>query len=318
MKKKRPIDSSGTGASGGMWRVSDGTGASGGIKDGSAIGPSAGASAVSAAAGVRTGVIGGTVGKSGRKASRPLLKHAALPSAILLVYLAITLNGWVNPYLIPPPGQIGDAFVSMLLDGSLLTHILVSLWRVFAGFFITAVLAMPLALLFYFLPSLAEYFSGTLHFLRCTPPLALVPLLILWFGIGEGSKLALIILASFFPIFLNTLSGLKQVDRRLMEMGRTLELSRREQTVHILVPEALPSMLTGLRLGFGYSWRALIGAEMIAASSGLGYLILDAEVLARTDRVFIGILSIGCLGLLMDSVSMKGMRRIFPWIGGEK
>lgn len=283
MRKYRTIDS-------------DDIGASGGIKAGSAIGSVA----------------------AERKAARAQLKHAALPCIVLIVYLAITLNEWVNPYLIPPPGQIGEAFVSMLLDGSLLTHILVSLRRVFIGFFITAILAMPLALLFYFLPSLAGYFSGTLHFLRCTPPLALVPLLILWFGIGEGSKLALIILASFFPIFLNTLSGLKQVDRRLMEMGRTLELSRREQTLHILVPEALPSMLTGLRLGFGYSWRALIGAEMIAASSGLGYLILDAEVLARTDRVFIGILSIGCLGLLMDACSMKGMRRFFPWIGGEK
>lgn len=300
MKKDRTIDSDDIGASGGMKRGSKSTAASGGIQAGSAIGSAMGSA------------------PAGRKTGRTILRHAALPCAVLIVYLVITLNEWVNPYLIPPPGQIGEAFVSMLLDGSLLTHILVSLRRVFIGFFITAVLAMPLALLFYFLPELAGFFSGTLHFLRCTPPLALVPLLILWFGIGEGSKLALIILASFFPIFLNTLSGLKQVDRRLMEMGRTLELSRREQTIHILVPEALPSMLTGLRLGFGYSWRALIGAEMIAASSGLGYLILDAEVLARTDRVFIGILSIGCLGLLMDACSMKGMRRFFPWIGGEK
>lgn len=145
----------------------------------------------------------------------------------------------------------------------------------------------------------------------------MVPLLILWFGIGEGSKLALIVLACFFPIFLNTLNGLQQVDHRLLEMGETLELSRKEQTLHILFPEALPSMLTGLRLGFGYSWRALIGAEMIAASSGLGYLILDAELLARTDKVFIGILSIGSLGLLMDYCSMKGLEKAFPWIRGQ-
>ncbi|MDY7027527.1 MAG: ABC transporter permease [Spirochaetota bacterium] len=256
MKKDRTIDSDDIGAAGGMKRGSKSTAASGGIQAGSAMG--------SAPAGVSADAIS-YAAAGGRKTGRAILRHAALPCAVLIVYLAITLNGWVNPYLIPPPGQIGEAFVSMLLDGSLLAHILVSLRRVFIGFFITAVLAMPLALLFYFLPELAGYCSGTLHFLRCTPPLALVPLLILWFGIGEGSKLALIILASFFPIFLNTLSGLKQVDRRLMEMGRTLELSRSEQTIHILVPEALPSILTGLRLGFGYSWRALIGAEMIAA-----------------------------------------------------
>ncbi|ADK82792.1 ABC transporter permease [Sediminispirochaeta smaragdinae] len=244
-------------------------------------------------------------------------KRLLLPAMVLCAYLIVTLTGWVNPYLIPPPGQIGQAFISMLLDGSLVMHILISLRRVFLGFFLAAGIALPLALLCYFFPLLSEYCSGLLHFLRNTPPLAMVPLLILWFGIGEGSKLALIVLACFFPIFLNTLNGLQQVDHRLLEMGETLELSRKEQTLHILFPEALPSMLTGLRLGFGYSWRALIGAEMIAASSGLGYLILDAELLARTDKVFIGILSIGSLGLLMDYCSMKGLEKAFPWIRGQ-
>jgi len=245
---------------------------------------------------------------------RGIAARVAVPVSLFLAYALVTGRQWVNPYLLPPLRQIGGAFVSMLLSGTLLNHIAVSLRRVFSGFLITLGIAMPLALLFYFSRNLQEYFSGLLHFLRCTPPLAMVPLLILWFGIGEGSKLALIILASFFPVFLNTLSGLQQVDLKLLEMGETLELNRGEQIIRILFPEALPTILTGLRLAFGYSWRALIGAEMIAASSGLGYLILDAEVLARTDKVYIGIVSIGLLGLLMDYLSMKGLKKLFPWI----
>lgn len=240
-----------------------------------------------------------------------------LPGILISIYLIICRFDLVDPYLVPRPGQIASAFLRMLADGSLLHHILVSFRRVFTGFFITVAAAVPLALMLYFLPAAAPYLLGSLHFLRSIPPLAMVPLLILWFGIGEASKLAIIILASFFPVFLNTLSGLQQVDGKLLEMGRTLELNRREQIANILFPEALPTMLTGLRLAFGYSWRALIGAEMIAASSGLGYMILDAEVMARTDKVYIGILAIGTLGLLLDIVSMKLMQRRFPWIEPE-
>ncbi len=240
-----------------------------------------------------------------------------LPGILISIYLIICRFDLVGPYLVPRPGQIASAFLHMVGDGSLLRHILISLQRVFSGFIITVAIAVPLAFLLYFLPSAAAYLLGSLHFLRSIPPLAMVPLLILWFGIGEASKLAIIILASVFPVVLNTLSGRQQVEANLLEMGRTLELNRREQICNILFPEALPTILTGLRLAFGYSWRALIGAEMIAASSGLGYMILDAEVMARTDKVYIGILTIGTFGLLLDIVSMKLMQRKFPWIEVE-
>ncbi|MFW5712231.1 MAG: ABC transporter permease [Spirochaetota bacterium] len=247
-----------------------------------------------------------------------LLRQTALPLAILSVYLLVCVFDLVNPYLIPRPGQIAGSFVHLLEQGLLQHHIAMSLKRVFSGFFITLLIACPLAMLFYFSATISQFFMGTFHFLRCTPPLALVPLLILWFGIGEASKLALIVLASFFPIFLNTISGLQQVDSELLEMGDTLELSSWEKTVHILIPEALPTILTGMRLAFGYSWRALIGAEMIAAASGLGYMILDSQELARTDRVFIGILTIGLLGLIIDSIAMRIIEHHFPWIGKEE
>lgn len=246
------------------------------------------------------------------------LKHAAFPLLLLIIYLVICRLNSVNPYLIPRPGQIFSAFIVLVRRGILQLHIAMSLKRVFAGFSLTLFFAVPLAMFFYFFRRISGYLLGTLHFLRNTPPLAMVPLLILWFGIGEASKLVLIIMASFFPVFLNTLSGLNQVDSQLIEMGDTLELNRGEKILHILLPEALPTILTGMRLSFGYSWRALIGAEMIAASSGLGYMILDAQELARTDIVFIGIISIGVTGLLIDYASLRIIRRIFPWIPGEE
>ena len=245
------------------------------------------------------------------------LKQLILPVFIISIYLVVCRFDLVSSYLVPRPQKIAGALLLMLRDGSLAHHIAVSFQRVCKGFLITTGVAVPLALLFYFIPPISRYFLGSLHFLRSIPPLAMVPLLILWFGIGEASKLAIIILASFFPVFLNTLSGLQQVDPKLLEMGRTLELGRGEQIINILLPESLPTVLTGLRLAFGYSWRALIGAEMIAASSGLGYMILDAEELARTDKVYIGILTIGTLGLLLDIVSMKYLQWKFPWMKSE-
>ncbi|MFA7565913.1 MAG: ABC transporter permease [Alkalispirochaeta sp.] len=247
-----------------------------------------------------------------------VLKQSAFPLLLLFIYLMVCRYNLANPYLIPRPGQIGNTFITLVAKGILQQHIFMSLRRVFIGFFITLGAALPLAVLFYFSHRLSQFFLGTLHFLRCTPPLSLVPLLILWFGIGEASKLAVIILASFFPVFLNTLSGLEQVDSQLLEMGDTLELNKREKIVHILIPEALPTVLTGMRLAFGYSWRALIGAEMIAAASGLGYMILDAQEMARTDKVFVGILTIGFLGLVFDMVTMRIIEKRFPWAVKEK
>jgi len=246
-----------------------------------------------------------------------MIKISLFPLLLLSIYLIICSFDIVNPYLIPRPGQLISACISLTSRGILQHHIAMSLQRVFAGFLLTTLVAVPLAMFFYFFRPVSLYLMGTLHFLRSTPPLAMIPLLILWFGIGEGSKLVLIIMASFFPVFLNTLSGLRQVDSQLIEMGDTLELGKSEKIIHILLPEALPTILTGMRLSFGYSWRALIGAEMIAASSGLGYMILDAQELARTDIVFIGILAIGLSGLLLDFLSLRLVQHVFPWIPRE-
>jgi sulfonate transport system permease protein len=161
--------------------------------------------------------------------------------------------------------------------------------------------------------SFQSYCWPILEFLRHVPPLAAIPLIILWFGIDEGSKLVIIFLASFFPLFLNTYSGIKGCDRKLLEVGRSLHFTAWQQARLIQLPAALPAIAVGLQLSLGYSWRALIGAELIAASSGIGYMILDAEQMSRPDIVLVGLFAIGIVGSLIDWLFLALTNKILPW-----
>lgn len=221
--------------------------------------------------------------------------------------------GLAHPYLLPSPERVVLAALDLYDRGVLGTHVAASLWRVGVGFALTVSVAVPLAVINALLPAVHGLLRLVLEALRVTPPLALVPLLILWLGIGEASKLAIVVLASFFPVYMNTLAGLQQADRRLLELARTIELTPTERVVHILVPGALPGMVTGLQLGFGYSWRALVGAELIAAPAGLGYLIIDSSEMARTDRVMVGILAIAALGAASDALFRQLAALLTPW-----
>jgi ABC-type nitrate/sulfonate/bicarbonate transport system permease component len=239
-----------------------------------------------------------------------VLQVALFPCAVLFLWWLLGRCGLLNTYLTPPPGAVWDAGVKALASGELWENVWVSLARVFAGFSLTVGLALPVAALFALMPDLERVFKLPLEFMRITPPLALIPLLILWLGIGEATKIAIIVLASFFPVYLNVVEGLKNTDPRLREMARTIDLTPWDTFRHVLLPSTLPAVITGLRIGFGYSWRALIGAELVAAASGLGYMILDAEELARPDRIFVGILCIGALGYVFDVLLSQAAVRL--------
>jgi sulfonate transport system permease protein len=232
---------------------------------------------------------------------------------LLGLWQAASSLGWTNAYLLPSPLRVGRALGLAAADGELLRHAGASGARVIEGFCLAVALAIPGAVIVFLAPGLGSALDPLLTFLRNIPPLALVPLLILWFGIGEASKLALIVLAAFFPIFMGAVTGLGSVDPRLVEMGKSVGFSRWRILLRIMLPESVPSVANGLRLGLGYSWRALVGAEMVAASSGLGYWILDAEEMARIDVVFAGILTIGALGILLDRAAYAASSRLLPW-----
>ena len=243
-----------------------------------------------------------------------LLKKFTVPVIVIFLWWAVVHVFNVNAFLFPPPEKVLAAFHHLIEKDILQKHVCVSFIRAFRGFSITMLIAMPLAVFFHIFKRTFSFFDGFLNFLRSVPPLAMIPLLILWFGIGEASKLSLIILACFFPIFLNTLSGLNNVDSKLLVMGDSLDLTKIEKIRYIMIPEAAPAIITGLRLALGNSWRALVAAEMIAASSGIGYMILDAEEMAKTDVVYAGILTIGILGLLMDKMCLMIMAKLCPWM----
>lgn len=231
-----------------------------------------------------------------------------VPLVLIVVWHIGSTYGWLNAYLLPPPKEVWIAAVDLWGKGLLWEHLSVSLARVLTGFLCSSTAALLLAGLNYRFDLFRRLTFLPLEAVRIIPPLSLVPVLILWFGIGEGSKLAVIILASFFPIYLSSLTALHCVDVKLLQMAKTLNLGRFDTVRFVLVPGARAGLATGLRLGFGYAWRALVGAELIAASAGLGYLILDSEELARTDRIFVGIIVIAVAGLVLDAF----FRRLLP------
>ncbi len=244
---------------------------------------------------------------------RRILRWLCLPLLILVAWQLVSDWRVFSPYLLPSPARVAEAAWELVASGVLAKHLYVSLSRVFSGFLLSVLLAVPLGILCGQSKRFDTYCWLLLEFLRHVPPLAAVPLIILWAGIGEASKLTIIVLASFFPLFLNTYSGIKNCDRRLLEVARSLGFTPWEQIARIRVPAAMGTIVVGLRLALGYSWRALIGAELIAASAGIGYLILDAEEMSRPDVVLVGMLTIGLVGTLIDYVFLYAIRRFFPW-----
>lgn len=233
-------------------------------------------------------------------------RKSLLVFAIILILWQLTsyLNIW-NDYVLPAPTRVLETYIIMIKDGSLLVHILVSMKRIIIGFFISLSIGIPLGIYFGIHNDKYEYFKTLFNFLRNTPPLALIPMLILWFGIGEVSKIIIIVLASFFPIFNSTLKGIKGCDKKLIEVGSTFQFTKVEIITNIIIPSAILDIVLGLKLALGYSFRAIIGAELIAASSGLGYLISDGKEMSRTDIVIVGIITIGILGVVTDTILSK-------------
>ncbi|MEG0797969.1 MAG: ABC transporter permease [Acidaminococcaceae bacterium] len=236
-----------------------------------------------------------------------------LPLSLFGLWWLVTQLQLFSPYLLPSPQVTWAVFGELCADGSLAKHLTISLQRVFLGFCCSCLVALPVGIICGRSRHFRDFFWPTLEFLRHVPPLAAIPLIILWFGIDEGSKLVIIFLASFFPLFLNTYSGVKNCDPRLLEVGTTLHFTPWQQARFIQLPAALPSITVGLQLSLGYSWRALIGAELIAASSGIGYMILDAEQMSRPDVVLVGLVSIGVVGALIDWLFLLCTAYFMPW-----
>lgn len=241
---------------------------------------------------------------------KAFLRALLAPILLLAAWQLSSSLALVSPYLLPSPLNVLQTAIELIQNGILLRNVCASLTRVAQGFSISVLLGCAGAWLLSALPALGRALEPLLNFLRMTPPLAMIPLLILWFGIGEKTQLAIIILASIFPVYLNAKTGFSSLHASFKELARSLDLDRWDYTRYFLLPAAFPAIITGIRLSFGYSWRALIAAELIAAVSGLGYMIADAEEMQRVDVVIVGIFSIGFIGWGMDALFRKLLRSL--------
>lgn len=243
---------------------------------------------------------------------RRFVLRLLLPFLLLVLWWAASRSGEIPAILLPTPERVLTSAWGMAVTGELWSHTVASLARVAAGFAVATAAALGLAFLFFRFPRTEDFSSGVIEALRVVPPLALIPLLILWLGIDEGPKLAIVILSSFFPVHVAALGALRGAACEWGELIEALRLTPREALKHVLLPGAAPELLRGIRVGFGYAWRALVGAELLAAASGLGYLIEDASALGQTDRVLVGILVIALLGIAADALLMRALERLVP------
>ncbi len=231
------------------------------------------------------------------------------PLLILAAWQAASWLGAFSPRVLAPPSAILMAAWKLAASGALLHHLLVSLGRVVAGLGIGLALGSALALVAGLSRLGEDIVDAPMQMLRTLPFLGLVPLFILWFGIGETPKIALVALGSTFPIYLNLFAGIRGVDRRLVEAGQVFGLDRAGLIRHVILPGALPSALVGLRYALGVAWLSLVVAEQINANAGIGFLIADARDFLRTDIIVVGLLVYAMLGLVADALVRALERR---------
>lgn len=220
----------------------------------------------------------------------------------------------LNPVLLPHPEAVLISFRELLADGSLAKDVAASLRRVFGGFLIAACIAPPLALLLAASWTMRCIFLPIVTLLRPIPPIAWIPLAILWFGLGNPPSYFITALAAFFPIFLNSFAGGQALEAEHVNAARSLGARRGSLLLCIMLPSALPLIVTGLRIGLGQAWMAVVTAELVAAQSGLGFMIQASRLNLETSRVLVGMTLIGILGAAMTAtLSVVERKLIVPW-----
>lgn len=235
------------------------------------------------------------------------------PLTLLALWELVTKTGLVTTFTFPPLSSVLGDMWALALDGILFTHIGISLVRVAAGFVIGAVIGGGLGLLVGLSRNTEVWLDPTLQAIRSIPALAWVGLLLLWMGIDEAPKITLIAIGAFFPVYLNVVAGIRGVDRKLIEVGQIYGFSRKELVQRIILPASLPSVMTGLRTGLGVGWLYVVAAEMIAAHSGLGFMLTDGREMSRPDWIFGSIILLAICGKVTDGL-LKGLEtRLLSW-----
>ncbi|WP_413943054.1 ABC transporter permease [Bdellovibrio sp. HCB-162] len=261
------------------------------------------------------------------------IKGFWVPAAILIVWELVVRFGGVNPHVLPAPSAVlmkwyeylkpyeaydpaQGSYTKWLFSGELIHDLIASSYRVAVGFIIGAGLALPLGLLMGASTHIYDYFNPLIQVLRPIPPIAFIPLAILWFGLGDPPAVFLISLGAFFPVLMNTIVGVRAVDSIYIRAARNLGANPRVMFLKVILPAAMPYILSGVRIGIGTGFICMIVAEMIAVNNGLGYRILEAREYFWSDKIIAGMFSIGLLGLAIDTGVSKLNNYLLRWHRG--
>jgi len=252
---------------------------------------------------------------------RQIAVGMVVPATVIALWQAVAQLGWVNPQVLPAPLAVVEKWVAYLLplapysegswlawavSGELIVDSIGSMYRVAAGFLIGAALALPLGLAMGASEGVYAWFNPLVQLLRPIPPIAYIPLAILWFGLGNPPAVFLIALGAFFPVLMNTIAGVRHVDGIYLRAARNLGAGRRTMFLRVILPAAVPYILSGVRIGIGTAFIVVIVSEMIAVNNGLGFRILEAREYFWSDKIMAGMITIGMLGLAIDI----GMNRL--------
>ncbi|MDH6689103.1 sulfonate transport system permease protein [Bradyrhizobium elkanii] len=242
-----------------------------------------------------------------------LLLSWLAPVVLLIVWELLAQAGWLSPQVLPAPSKVVRTAFRLATYGSLLNDLGVSLLRATAGFAIGGSVGLALGILVGFSRIAEAAIDRSIQMIRAIPFLAALPLVIVWLGVGEAQKIFLVALGVAFPIYINTTLGIRQVDPKLLELGRVQGLGTFELIRRVILPGALPSILTGVRYALATAWLALVVAETIGAQSGIGFLAMDAREFLRTDVIVLTIVIYALIGVAADGIARALERRLLAW-----
>lgn len=248
-----------------------------------------------------------------REFGRKILLGAVIPALILTLWYLTTTYGSTPKGILPSIPAVKDTFIDMVQKGQLQEDLLISMTRVVKGYLLSAILGVFLGSLIGMFQTVKELFVPIITVIRQIPMIAWIPLIILWCGIGESSKISIIVLVAFFQILVNTQSGIESTPQEYLEVAKLYKLSRWKTFMKVYLPHAIPQILVGLRLGLGGSWMAVVAAELIAATSGIGYRMSNARSNMQSAAVIVCMIVVGLVGVLMDKGIGVLFHSLMPW-----
>ena len=241
------------------------------------------------------------------------LEYIILLLLVLAVWTFLEKKGSLNTVIMPAPSKILSTFLALVKSGQLWKNLMISLIRVLKGYLIAASLGIVLGILIGLFRHLNRLTDLLIQIIKPIPPIAWIPLVILWFGIGEEGKVFLIFLGGFFTILINVVDGIRQPDKKLIEVSRSMETPFLKHIFLLVIPHSAPNIFTGLRVGLSSCWMCVVAAELVSSTTGLGYMIMNARQFGQTDVVIVGMLTIGVLGKVMDSLLKVVEKAVIRW-----